>query len=272
MGISTIMRKGQIIAAGVAAVFGLGSVGLLATYASRKPEVQLVPQQVNTTNVLVAKTQIELGQIVNRENFRWQEWPATSAAGGYIKSNPGGKDPMQPLIGSVARAPILKDEPITAAKLVKPGDGGVLAAILPAGMRAISTRIKEETAVGKLILPNDHVDVILIQRRRALRGGGEEFISDTLFRNVRVLAIGQIIQAAEGKKGADGATATLELTPRQTELLALANSMGEISLALRSVADMSVANPSTGNGLNGQRGNSIRVLRYGVKSRAYGVN
>jgi pilus assembly protein CpaB len=139
-------------------------------------------------------------------------------------------------------------------------------------MRAISTRIKEETAVGKLILPNDHVDVILIQRRRASRGGGEEFISDTLFRNVRVLAIGQIIQAAEGKKGADGATATLELTPRQTELLALANSMGEISLYLRSVADMSAANPSTANGLNGQRGNSIRVLRYGVKSRAYGVN
>ncbi len=267
------MRKGQIIAAGVAAVFGLGSVGLLATYASRQPAPTLAPQPtLNTTNVLVAKTQIELGQIVNRENFRWQEWPALSAGSGYIKSNPGGKDPMQPLIGSVARAPILKDEPITAAKLVKPGDGGVLAAILPAGIRAISTRIKEETAVGKLILPNDHVDVILIQRRRAARGGGEEFISDTLFRNVRVLAIGQIIQAAEGKKGADGTTATLELTPRQTELLALANSMGELSLSLRSVADMSAQTSSTGGGINGQRGNSIRVLRYGVKSRAYGVN
>jgi pilus assembly protein CpaB len=206
-GISSVMRKGQIIAAGVAAVFGLGSVGLLATYASRKPEVQIVPTQVNTTQVLVAKTQIELGQIVNRENFRWQEWPAGAVSGGYIKSNPGGKDPMQPLIGSVARAPILKDEPITPAKLVKPGDGGVLAAILPAGMRAISTKIREETAVGKLILPNDHVDVILIQRRRAARGGGEEFVSDTLFRNVRVLAIGQLIAAAEGKKGADGLTA-----------------------------------------------------------------
>jgi pilus assembly protein CpaB len=265
------MRKGQIIAAAVAGVMGLGAVGVLATGLSSKPKVIVEEKKIDSVNVLVAKTQIELGQIVNRENFRWQEWPANAAAGGYIKANPGGKDPMQPLIGSVARAPILKDEPITAAKLVKPGDGGVLAAILPAGMRAISTRIKEETAVGKLILPNDHVDVILIQRRRGK--GGEEFVSDTLFRNVRVLAIGQLIAAAEGKKGADGATATLELTPRQTELLALANSMGEISLALRSVADMSAANgPSAGNGLNGQRGNSIRVLRYGVKSRAYGVN
>ena len=105
-------------------------------------------------------------------------------------------------------------EPVTALKLVKAGEGGVLAAILPAGMRAISTRIKEETGVGRLILPNDHVDVILTQRRRG-RAGGEEFVSDTLFRNVRVLAIGQLIEAKDGKKLAEGNTATLELTPRQ---------------------------------------------------------
>lgn len=165
---------------------------------------------------------------------------------------------------------MLPREPVTTHKLVKPGEGGVLAAILPAGMRAISTRIKEETAVGKLILPNDHVDVILIQRRRR-KSGSEDFVSDTLFRNVRVLAIGQLIEAKDGKKGAEGSTATLELTPRQSELLALANSMGEITLALRSVADMSSHGPGTGNPL-AQRGNSIRVLRYGVKSRAYGVN
>ena len=133
---------------------------------------------------------------------------------------------------------MLPGEPVTPAKLVKAGDGGVLAAILPAGMRAISTRIKEETGVGRLILPNDHVDVILTQRKRG-RSGGDDFVSDTLFRNVRVLAIGQLIEAKDGKKLAEGNTATLELTPRQTEHLALANSMGEISLALRSIADMS---------------------------------
>ena len=266
------MRQGQIVTLGFAAVCGLGAVWGMMSFLGGKPKEVIKETQVNTTEVLVAKTEIGLGQIVNRENFRWQQWPQGAVSSGYIQNNRGGKDPVQALIGSVARAPILKDEPITQNKLVKPGEGGVLAAILPAGMRAISTRIKEETAVGKLILPNDHVDVILIQRRRG-KGAAEEFVSDTLFRNVRVLAIGQLIEAKEGKKGADGATATLELTPRQTELLALANSMGEISLALRSVADMSAANgPSAGNGLNSQRGNSIRVLRYGVKSRAYGVN
>jgi pilus assembly protein CpaB len=164
---------------------------------------------------------------------------------------------------------MLAGEPVTAMKLVKPGDGGVLAAILPAGMRAISTRIKEETGVGRLILPNDHVDVILTQRRRS-RAGGDEFVADTLFRNVRVLAIGQLIEAKDGKKLAEGNTATLELTPRQTELLAQANSMGEISLALRSIADIDTKDQPIAN--QDKRGNSIRVLRYGVKSRAYGVN
>ena len=122
-------------------------------------------------------------------------------------------------------------------------------------MRAISTRIKEETGVGRLILPNDHVDVILTQRRRG-RDGGEEFVSDTLFRNVRVLAIGQLIEAKEGKKLAEGNTATLELTPRQTELLALANSMGEISLALRSIADM-------GSQGRARRGRTSAAIRSG---------
>jgi pilus assembly protein CpaB len=113
------------------------------------------------------------------------------------------------------------------------------------------------------------VDVILTRRRRGRSGGGgEEFVSDTLFRNIRVLAIGQLIEAREGKKLAEGNTATLELTPRQAELLALANSMGEISLALRSIADMGTKDQP----VQDKRSNSIRVLRYGVKSRAYGVN
>ena len=265
------MKKGQLISLGIAAMCGIGAVLVMSSMGNRKPKEIVIEKGINTTQVLVARNEIGLGQIVNRDNFRWQEWPQGAVASGYIH-NRGGRDPITSLIGSVARAPILKDEPITAHKLVKPGEGGVLSAILPAGMRAISTRIKEETAAGRLILPNDHVDVILIQRRRS-RGSGEDFVADTLFRNVRVLAIGQLIEVKEGKRAAEGATATLELTPRQAELLALANSIGEISLALRSVADAGIGGgPSAGNGLNSQRGNSIQVLRYGVRSRLYGIN
>jgi pilus assembly protein CpaB len=126
-----------------------------------------------------------------------------------------------------------------------------------------------------LILPNDHVDVILIRRSRG-KSGGDDFISDTLFTNVRVLALGQQIETKEGKKAAEGSanTATLELTPRQAEMLMLATSMGEISLSLRSIADLdATGKPGDGNALDRPKeGNSIRVLRYGVRSRATGVN
>jgi pilus assembly protein CpaB len=157
--------------------------------------------------------------------------------------------------------------------LIKAGQGGVLAAILPQGMRAISTKIRAETAAGSLILPNDHVDVILI--RRVHGRGQDDTVVDTLFRNVRVIAIGQQLETKEGKKSADSSatTATLELTPRQSEMMALANSMGEITLSLRSVADLS-SDPERAGGLdfNKQRNNSIRVMRYGATSRVYGVN
>jgi pilus assembly protein CpaB len=223
--------------------------------------------QTNTTQVLVAKTEIGLGHITSAENFRWQDWSQSSVGPQYIQRS-ARPNAISDFADAVARSPMLPGEPITALKLVKAGDGGVLAAILPAGMRAISTRIKEETAAGRLILPNDRVDVILTQRRRG-RGGGEDSVSDTLFRNIRVLAIGQLIEAKEGKKLAEGNTATLELTPTQAEELSAANSKGEISLSLRSIADMQKRDEPTAQK---ERGDSVKILKYGVRSRAYGVN
>jgi pilus assembly protein CpaB len=110
--------------------------------------------------------------------------------------------------------------------------------------------------------------VILTQRRRG-RGGAEDSVSDTLFRNIRVLAIGQLIEAKEGKKLAEGNTATLELTSTQAEELAAANSKGEISLSLRSIADMQKRDEPAAQK---ERSDTIKVLKYGVRTRAYGVN
>ena len=181
---------------------------------------------------------------------------------------------MRKVTGAIARAPILPGEPVTSHKLIKAGEGGVLAAILPKGMRAISTRIKEETAAGRLILPNDHVDVILTRRMRG-NDGQDAYVSDTLFRNVRVLAIGQQIETEEGQQVPEGGanTATLELTPDQAETLARANSMGEISLSLRSIADADPNGPGpSSDPFDSQRSSAVRVLKYGVPTRAYSVN
>jgi pilus assembly protein CpaB len=126
-----------------------------------------------------------------------------------------------------------------------------------------------------MILPNDHVDVILTRRQKGKTG--DEHVSETLFRNVRVLAIGQQLEAKEGKKGADGTTATLELEPMQAESLALAKTQGEISLALRSIADFSREgvgdnDPRAVKRKDASRSDGVKVIRYGTKSRVYGVN
>lgn len=266
------MKRAQIIGVSIAGVAGVLAFVMMKGIVNKPQPQKQVTVQVNSTEVLVARADIGLGQVAAEKDFKWQTWPADAVTPTFITKTQG-VAVMRELSGAIARAPILAGEPITVHKLIKPGQGGVLAAILPAGMRAVSTKIKEETAVGRLILPNDHVDVILIRRLKS-KGGGEEHVSDTLFRNVRILALGQQIETKEGKKTIDGAanTATLELTPKQAELLALAGSMGELSLALRSVADISGENGPSAGELNKKTGNAIRILRYGARSRAYGVN
>ena len=114
-----------------------------------------------------------------------------------------------------------------------------MAAILPAGMRAISTEISPETGAGGFILPNDHVDVILSRRDKEAEkaAGVEVHTSETILTNVRVLAIDQTVEEKNGQRVVVGKTATLELTPQQAETLARAQQMGTLSLALRSLAD-----------------------------------
>jgi pilus assembly protein CpaB len=262
-------QQARMIVAGVAGLMLVLFIYMMMTMKPKQQTAAIVDTKLPTTAVLVAKRDISLGEVTSPDSFRWQEWPEGGVNPAYVTQSRR-PNAIRDYDKRIARSPLLAGEPITDTKLIKHEAGGVMSAILPAGMRAISTKIREETAAGRLILPNDYVDVILTQRRRGRgAGGGEEAVADTLFRNVRVLAIGQLIEVKEGaKRSADGATATLELSPRQAEILALANTMGDLTLALRSVADIGGETTSRDN----RTGNSIRVLRYGVKSRAYGVN
>ena len=222
---------------------------------------RVVTQEVptNMAQVLVAKTDIGLGQITGPENFRWQDWPQTALSPSYIQRS-ARPNAVTDLTGAVARTPMLPGEPITAMKLVKAGEGGVLAAILPAGMRAISTRIKEETGVGQ-------ADPAQRPCRRApdhAQAGQRDHVAETLFRNVRVLAIGQLIEAKEGKKLAEGNTATLELTPQQAEELAGANARG------RDLARSAQHRRHQGRGRE-RSDTQVKIMRYGAKSRVNGV-
>lgn len=265
------MKKAQIIGFSVA-MFAGGAAFLLSRSLTAPPPAPMpvAPVQAETVQVLVARADIGLGQVANESSFRWQEWPKAAVSPQFMTRQARPKAASD-FSGAIARTSIIANEPITATKLIKPGSGGVLAAILTPGMRAISVKIQEHSAVGRLILPNDHVDVLLTTRTRSRNGNQEDISTELLLRNVRVLAIGQLLEVKDGRKNADGNVASLELTPSQSEIVAQAGMRGEITLVLRSIADIGGVLTTAEDKGKDRANSSIRVLRYGVRAKAYGV-
>ena len=258
------MKTARLVVLIVAIAAG-GVAAMLAGRSQKPVEVKSAPK-VATVEILVAKSDIPMGQRISANDVQWQAWPPTAATGNFIRKSDRPNAVAQ-LSDSIARTPFVAGEPIREAKLVNAKGSGYMAAILPPGMRAISTQISAETGAGGFILPNDHVDVILTRRDREAEKatGTEVHTSQTILSNVRVLAIDQNIEEKNGQKVVVGKTATLELAPSQTETLALAQQLGSLSLALRSVIDASRDAPKTmdspGTGRNG-----VNMVRFGVST------
>jgi pilus assembly protein CpaB len=221
--------------------------------------------QLQTVDVLVAKSDIPLGQTVKPEDLQWQTWPAATASGGFIRRSDRA-DAMTQLAGSIARVPFIAGEPIREQKLVKADGAGFMAAVLPTGMRAISTEITPETGAGGFILPNDRVDVLLTRREKNPDHNQPDISrSEIILTNIRVLAIDQAPKEKDGTNTLVGKTVTLELKPQQATVLAAARQAGTISLTLRSIADVNAIELSDQLGI---RDPSVNVIRYGVASQA----
>jgi pilus assembly protein CpaB len=232
------MKPARIIVLFIAIAAG-GIAALLAGRSGLAPPPPAPVVQLETAEVLVANTEIGMGNAVSNQDLRWQTWPAAAAGASFIRKSDR-PDAINQLAGSIARVPFSDGEPIREAKLIRANGSGYMAAILPTGMRAVSTDISAETGAGGFILPNDHVDVILSRRDRDAEksnGGTEVHVSETILTNVRVLAIDQSVEEKNGQRVVVGKTATLELAPRLSEKLVLARQLGTLSLALRSLAD-----------------------------------
>lgn len=234
------MNTARIVVLAIAVCAGGVAAYLASGGESRQAALPAPAPQMETTDVLVAKSDIALGQVVKPEDMRWQAWPAASASASFIRRSDRA-DAVTQLTGSIARSPLLAGEPVRDTKLVKGNGSGFMAAILPSGMRAISTEISPETGAGGFILPNDRVDVLLSRRQKnpdANGGAGQDTVSsETILSDIRVLAIDQTIAEKDGQKVVVGKTATLELKPKQAENLARARQSGTLSLALRSLVD-----------------------------------
>src|SRR6195952_1965204 len=242
--------------------------GGIAAYLASGSDAKLPPTepvvQLPTVDVLIAKSDIGLGQSVPAEDLQWQSWPASGTSSSFIKRTER-PDATKQIVGSIARSPFIAGEPIREPKLVRANGSGFMAAILPTGMRAISTEISPETAAGGFILPNDRVDVILSKREKNPDKNGSTDIvnSEIILSNVGVLATDQTVEEKNGQKVVVGKTATLELKPEQAEQLARSRQTGTLSLALRSLVDANKVETKTDDDRNSKR-DTINIVRYGI--------
>jgi pilus assembly protein CpaB len=257
------MKTARLVVLGVAVAAG-GLAALLAGRSSPPPASPPPVVQIDTVEILVAKTDIGMGQVLSPKDIQWQVWPTAAASPLFIRKSER-PDALQQLSGAIARSPVVTGEPIREAKLIKADGSGFMAAILPSGMRAISTEISPETGAGGFILPNDRVDVILSRRDREAekQAGIDVHTSETILSNVRVLAIDQTVEEKNGQRVVVGKTATLELAPRQAETLALSRQLGTLTLALRSIVDANAPAVTEEDGRpNNRRG--VNMVRFGV--------
>jgi pilus assembly protein CpaB len=259
------MNTARIVVLTIAVGAG-GIAAYLASGSDNAPQPSAPVAQLQTVDVLVAKSDIGLGQTVKPEDMQWQSWPAATASNTFIR-RPERPDATTQIAGSIARSPFIAGEPIREPKLVKAVGSGFMAAILPTGMRAISTEISPETGAGGFILPNDRVDVILSKRDKNPDKSGPDLVnSEIILANVRVLAIDQAPKEKDGQNAVVGKTATLELKPEQAETLSRARQTGTLSLALRSITDVNMVENRTDDQAP-RRSDSVSVVRYGVSTQ-----
>jgi len=258
------MNNARVVVLAIAIGAG-GIAAYLASGSGEKPAPAEPVAQLKTVDILVAKSDIALGQSVKPDDMQWQTWPAATAGGSLI-SRASRAEAIKEITGSIARSPFIAGEPIREQKLVKADGSGFMAAILPQGYRAVSTEISPETGAGGFILPNDRVDVLLTKKDKNPDGKGPDVtVSEIILSNIRVLAIDQAPKEKEGSSALVGRTVTLELKPDQTEMLARSRQSGTLSLALRSIADIkTVEKPEEPAE---RRGENLNVVRYGVASQ-----
>ena len=256
------MKAARILVLTVA--LAAGGVAAFLVSGEEKPKPAPAPiVQMPTVEVLIAKGDIGMGTAVSAQDLQWQPWPAATTGGTYVvkKDRPNA---IEELAGSITRAPFTAGEPIRQAKLIKAnGAAGYMAAILPSGMRAVSTEISPETGAGGFILPNDRVDVILSRRPGNNDSSRRALLSETILTNVRVLAIDQTVEEKDGQRVVVGKTATVELSPRQAETLSQSRQLGTLSLALRSLLDANKT-VEVDDGLD--RRTNVNTVRFGVSA------
>ncbi|HXY59635.1 MAG TPA: Flp pilus assembly protein CpaB [Methylocystis sp.] len=258
------MKTAQIVVVGVALVAG-GAAFVLMNKAPQAPPIPQViaPILATSDQVLVAKRDLTYGASLNDPDLAWIDWPKANLPKGVVvkSATPGA---IEDLRGSFVRAPIANGEPIRRERLVKGATPNMMSTLVSTGKRAVAIDVSANNTAGGFILPNDHVDIVRFYRDPELTKdrGADVMVSELVVSNVRVLAMGQTVETKNGEAVVTGATATLELDPRQAELVLLAQRTGALALELRPLVDaQATEDPSAQSELGDS---AMTIVRYGV--------
>ncbi len=220
----------------VAALLFAGGTAFVASRLMSTPQqtVAKAPKEEPAKKVLVAKGNLPAGTFIKEEDVSWQKWPTDGVNETYLLD---GQADLDSVVGAVVRKGIVSGEPITLAQIAHPGDRGFLAAVLTPGMRAISITVNEPSSVAGLIFPGDRLDILLNMKFKVSGedGGGDSYkpqTSETVLENVRLLATDRRLNDIEGEPK-KVKTVTIEVTPKQAEMIKVAASMGDLHMSLR---------------------------------------
>lgn len=233
-------KKLMLLIGALIIAIGTGLAARSVLSGSSAPQAgAVVPPVTQGPKVLVAQRALAVGTILTQDSVSFQAWPKDMVQDAYYLE---GSADITKLLGTVVRNPITAGQPVTVGSLVAPGDRGFLAAALGPGMRAVTIPVSSKTGVAGFIFPGDHVDLLLTQSV-ASKGGADTTdlkTTETILRNLRILATDQATstEIVDGKSVVkQSGTVTLEVTPRIAEKIQVAETIGTLSLSLRSIAD-----------------------------------
>ena len=248
------MRARTLVLFVVALTLAGGTAMLVRSFLEQRPNAEaeaLAKPAAPQKSVLVARGGITRGQILKPQDFSWQVWPEGGIDKNYILS---GSRTAESFAGWVARDPFAAGEPISEAKIVSPGSRGFLAAVLRPGMRAISVPVTATSGISGFVFPGDQVDLLITHQ---LAGGGnngaQHRAAETVLQDVRVIGVDQKLDSKTGEPLV-AHTATLEVTPKQSEIIAVATEIGKLSLSLRSLATASSEKSSADSPAGDEKG------------------
>ena len=259
-------KKNRIITLATASVAALLAAMVANNFlAGNRPVEQPAQQEVKkeVVEVLTVTSDLPMGARLRGDMLEWREWPKDNLLPGMIVRSED-ENAIDELEGARLKAPMVADEPVLRSKVAGKGEGGLLSSLLRKGMRAVALEVTVESGAGGFIMPNDRVDVLLT---RNIDG---HVSSEVVLENVRVLAINQTSAADKTDKEAESdlRTVTLEVTPLQAKVLARAQSLGQLSLVLRSLSDRGAGAaaddmPRLAPAFARTGGGEIRFYRYG---------